>query len=233
MDTTISYQRLWELFKKNFFLLIISALVLAAAAYAGSKFLIHPKYQSTAALLVNRSSNTDPNAALGNQQADIQIIYTYRDLATRPVILDQVARNLRNRYPDITSNGLTKMVTVSSVQNSQIFSISARSNDPVESRDIANMTADVFKTKAVQVMGKSISNVSIVSRGLRANTPVSPNVRLCTLAGFLLGGFIAVLFVLIKEMSDNTYRDLAFLEQLKLNSLGTVNYASFHKGRTK
>ncbi|MFT8469797.1 MAG: Wzz/FepE/Etk N-terminal domain-containing protein [Oenococcus sp.] len=233
MDTTISYQRLWELFKKNFFLLIISALVLAAAAYAGSKFLIHPKYQSTAALLVNRSSNTDPNAALGNQQADIQIIYTYRDLATRPVILDQVARNLRNRYPDITSNDLTKMVTVSSVQNSQIFSISARSNDPVESRDIANMTADVFKTKAVQVMGKSISNVSIVSRGLRQDTPVSPNVRLFTLAGFLLGGFIAVLFVLIKEMSDNTYRDLAFLEQLKLNSLGTVNYASFHKGRTK
>ncbi|MFT8879267.1 MAG: Wzz/FepE/Etk N-terminal domain-containing protein [Oenococcus sp.] len=233
MDTTISYQRLWELFKKNFFLLIISALVLAVAAFAGGKFLIHPKYQSTAALLVNRSSNTDPNAALGNQQADIQIIYTYRDLATRPVILDQVARNLRNRYPDITSNGLTKMVTVSSVQNSQIFSISARSNDPVESRDIANMTADVFKTKAVQVMGKSISNVSIVSRGLRANTPVSPNVRLFTLAGFLLGGFIAVLFVLIKEMSDNTYRDLAFLEQLKLNSLGTVNYASFHKGRTK
>ncbi|EHN58199.1 YveK family protein [Oenococcus kitaharae] len=233
MDTTISYQRLWELFKKNFFLLIISALVLAAVAYAGSRFLIHPKYQSTAALLVNRSNNTDPNAALGNQQADIQIIYTYRDLATRPVILDQVARNLRGRYPDISSSSLASMVTVSSVQNSQIFSISARSNDPVESRDIANMTADVFKTKAVQVMGKSISNVSIVSRGLRQDTPVSPNVRLFTLAGFLLGVFIVVLFVLIKEMSDNTYRDLSFLEQLKLNNLGTVNYASFHKGRAK
>ncbi|MFT8917043.1 MAG: Wzz/FepE/Etk N-terminal domain-containing protein [Oenococcus sp.] len=233
MDTTISYQRLWELFKKNYILLFLSAIILAAAAFAVSKFVIHPKYQSTTALLVNRSQNNNAGAALGDQQADIQIIYTYRDLATRPVILDQVARQLRDRYPDVTSTSLTKMVSVTSAQNSQIFSISARSNNPTESRDIANTTADVFRNKAVQVMGSSISKVSIVSKGLRENRPVSPNVRLFTLAGFLLGGFIAVVYVLIKEMSDNTFRDLDFLEQLKLNSLGTVNYASFRKGRAK
>lgn len=233
MDTTISYQRLWELFKKNYILLFLSAIILAATAFAVSKFVIRPKYQSTTALLVNRSENNNAGAALGDQQADIQIIYTYRDLATRPVILDQVARQLRDRYPDVTSTSLTKMVSVTSAQNSQIFSISARSHDPRESRDIANTTADVFRNKAVQVMGSSISKVSIVSKGLREDTPVSPNVRLFTLAGFLLGGFIAVVYVLIKEMSDNTFRDLDFLEQLKLNSLGTVNYASFRKGRAK
>ncbi|MCV3296561.1 MAG: Wzz/FepE/Etk N-terminal domain-containing protein [Oenococcus sp.] len=230
MDTTISYQRLWQLFKKNFVMLLFLALVFAAAAYSISRFLIQPKYQSTAALLVNRRQNSDTNTALGDQQADVQMIYTYKDLATRPVILNRVVSALSGRYADITSSSLSGMITISSNQNSQIFSISARSEDPNESRDIANTTADVFKNQAVKIMGRSISNVSIVSRGLREATPVSPNVRLYTLAGFLLGAFIGVMIVLIREMADNAYRDPEFLGQLGLNNLGTVNYAAFHKG---
>ncbi|MFT8324382.1 YveK family protein [Oenococcus sicerae] len=231
MDSTISYQRLWELFKKNFVLLVVSALALAAIAFSVSKFVLTPKYQSTTALLVNSNQNDSTGAALGNQQADVQLIYTYKDLATRPVILNRVVSQLKPSYSDLTKASIQKMVSISSSQNSQIFSINAISKNPSEARDVANTTANIFKNEAVKLMGKSVSNVSIVSQGLKASKPVSPNTKLITLAGFLLGAFLAVAYVLIKELSDNTYRDTDYLNQLSFNNLGTVNYAAFHKGR--
>ncbi|MFT8329002.1 MAG: Wzz/FepE/Etk N-terminal domain-containing protein [Oenococcus oeni] len=231
MDTTISYQRLWELFKKNFFFMFFSALVFMAAAFAVCEFVIAPKYQSTTALLVNRSQGDSAATALNDQQADVQLIYTYKDLITRPVILDKVAKKLKLTYPSLTSTSLSKMITVSSTTNSQIFSIAVRSTSPKESKEIANETASVFKNEAVKLMGKSISKVTIVSSGLKNNTPVFPNTKLFSLAGFLIGGFLAVGYILIKELSDNTYRETDYINQLGFNNLGTVNYAAFHKRR--
>ncbi len=230
MDSTISYQRLWELFKKNFVLLVVSAVALAAVAFAISEYVITPKYESTAALLVNGNQNNS-TAALGDQQAYVQMIYTYKDLATRPVILNQVLSDLQSDYPDLSSSTLAGMITVSSTANSQIFSISAISENSSEARDVANTTAQIFKNEAVKLMGKSVSNVSIVSRGLKTSKPVSPNKKLITVAGFLFGAFLVIAYVLIKELSDNTYRDTDYLNQLSFNNLGTVNYAAFHKGR--
>ncbi|OIM25242.1 capsular biosynthesis protein [Oenococcus oeni] len=232
MDTRISYQRLWQLFKKNFLLMFFSALIFSAAAFAACKFIITPKYQSTNALLVNRSQDESAATALNEQQADVQLIYTYKDLITRPVILNKVAKNLKSSYPTLTSTALSKMITVSSTTNSQIFSIVVRSTSPEESKAIANETASVFKNEAVKLMGKSISNVTIVSSGLKSSTPVFPNVKLFSLAGFLLGGLLAVAYVLIKEISDNAYRETEYISELGFNNLGTVNYAAFHKRRS-
>ncbi|MFT8414226.1 MAG: Wzz/FepE/Etk N-terminal domain-containing protein [Oenococcus oeni] len=231
MDTTISYQRLWELFKKNFFFMLFSALIFAIVAFAICKFVIAPKYQSTAAILVNRSQDDTATTALGDEQADVQLIYTYKDLITRPVILNKVAKELKSTYPSLTSTSLTKMITVSSTTNSQIFSIAVRSTSSQEAKEISNTTASVFKNEAVSLMGKSISNVTVVSSGIKNNTPVFPNTKLFSLAGFLIGGFLAVAYVLIRELADNTYRDTDYIGQLGFNNLGTVNYAAFHKGR--
>ena len=231
MDTTISYQRLWELFKKNFFFMLFSALIFAIVAFAICKFVIAPKYQSTAAILVNRSQDDTATTALGDEQADVQLIYTYKDLITRPVILNKVAKELKSTYTSLTSTSLTKMITVSSTTNSQIFSIAVRSTSSQEAKEISNTTASVFKNEAVSLMGKSISNVTVVSSGIKNNTPVFPNTKLFSLAGFLIGGFLAVAYVLIRELADNTYRDTDYIGQLGFNNLGTVNYAAFHKGR--
>ncbi|AZZ60451.1 capsular biosynthesis protein [Oenococcus sp. UCMA 16435] len=231
MDTTISYQRLWELFKKNFFFMLFSALIFAIVAFAICKFVIAPKYQSTAAILVNRSQDDTATTALSDEQADVQLIYTYKDLITRPVILNKVAKELKSTYPSLTSTSLTKMITVSSTTNSQIFSIAVRSTSSQEAKEIANTTASVFKNEAVSLMGKSISNVTVVSSGIINNTPVFPNTKLFSLAGFLIGGFLAVAYVLIRELSDNTYRETDYIGQLGFNNLGTVNYAAFHKRR--
>ncbi|MCP9380658.1 YveK family protein, partial [Lacticaseibacillus paracasei] len=59
-----------------------------------AKAFIAPKYESDTSLLVNRKQQEDPNMQWNAQQADIQIINTYKDIITRPVVLQAVADDL-------------------------------------------------------------------------------------------------------------------------------------------
>ena len=90
-------------------------------------------------------------------------------------------------------------------------------------RDAANEIAKVFKQKVSSIM--SVSNVSIVSKAVNNTNPVSPNVKLITLAGLVIGIFVGFVWGLIKELTDRTVKDVSYLtDELKLTNLGQVNF---------
>lgn len=67
--------------------------------------------------------------------------------------------------------------------------------------------------------------MSIVSKATKNKIPVSPNVKLITLAGLVAGVMTAFGWGLIKELTDRTVKDLAFLtEELNLTNLGVISY---------
>lgn len=67
------------------------------------------------------------------------------------------------------------------------------------SQDIAN----VFKTKIASIM--AVSNVSIASKATKNTEPVSPNVKLITLSGFVLGVVTAFGWGLIHQGSNRSH----------------------------
>ena len=70
----------------------------------------------------------------------------------------------------------------------------------------------------------SVSNVSVVSKAVNNKTPVSPNVKLITLVGLIVGIFVGFVWGLIKELTDRTIKEVSFLtDELKLTNLGQVN----------
>ncbi|HBI93560.1 MAG TPA: capsular biosynthesis protein, partial [Terrisporobacter glycolicus] len=80
MDNIIDIKRLWLVLKKNMILIIVWGIVLAGVAFGISKFIIQPQYSSSVALLVNRKADENQAAQLQNQQADVQMINTYKDI---------------------------------------------------------------------------------------------------------------------------------------------------------
>lgn len=264
MDNVIDLRRLWLIVRRNGWLMLLLGILFSGISFGVAKFVIPPMYSASADLLVNRQhDDTQQGLQYNDQQADVQIINTYKDIITRPIILNAVVKELNRprkvqvspavpaqydvnewgqqvqtspgheavykMMPSIYRNRglddktIADMISISNKTNSQVFSVNVKSRDAKMSQDIANAIANVFKTKIDSIM--AVSNVSIVSKATKNTVPVSPNVKLITLAGFFLGVVTAFGWGFIKEITDRTVKDLAFLtEELNLTNLGIINY---------
>lgn len=266
MNEQIDLSQLWNVFKRSFIAMILLGILGMGVAYFGAKAFIAPKYAASTSMLVNRKQDNNANMQLNAQQADIQIINTYKDIITCPVILRTVADDLTSprryvskkaekavygtrynattgvrerytvteaqpaqyklkpaKYSNISEGDLAKMVSVSSTQNSQVFTVNVTDTDPVRARDVANEIAKVFKDKIATIM--SVSNVSVVSKATADPVPVSPRLNLMTAIGLILGIVVAFVWGLVRELTDQTIKDIDYItNDLGLVNLGLVNY---------
>lgn len=254
---TIDLTQLIRICRKHIWALILWSVGLALVGWGVASFIISPKYTSSAQVLVNqKGSRNDPNAAYAAQQANMQLVTTYKDIVTSHVILQEASNRLANptrvvkkaqpakyrteadgtrrlikkaqpavidrsgKSYSVTANQLAKNISVSTQQQSQVFSINAKADTPDKSKAEADAVAEVFRDRIKSIM--NVNNVTIVAP---ATTGVqsSPNVRLFTLAGFVIGLVLSFAVVMIRELSDTAVRDDSYLtETLGLTNLGQI-----------
>ena len=231
---TIDLSRLMALLRKHFKMLIIWTLLAGMLGFTMAQFVVVPKYTATTEILVNQRHTNDNNGqAYNNQQADIQMINTYKDLITNQVILNKVSHELGStktvrEYGRSYSMPVAKLkgaIKISNQQNSQVFSVAVETDDPNMSAAAANTIARVFKEQIKKIM--SVNNVTIVSRAAVPDSPSSPNIKLFTLVGAVLGLLLSVVYLIVKELMDTTIKDDEFMtEELALDNLGHIDH--FH-----
>lgn len=263
MNNVLELRQLWHIIQKHLFALIFMAIIGACAGYGVAKFVIAPTYSASTSMLVNRSADDTSTATanLSDQQADVQLINTYKNLIISSNVLGTVSDKLENPAPIVVQKAkdavyqtladgtrrlvtpaqkeitkpsnktkyqlsvdeLKSMVTITSQQNSQVFSINVKSKDPKLAADVANEVADVFKDKIGGFM--KINNVSIIDSAKANKKPVSPNTKLFTLAGLVVLGGLTFLYMLIKELSDTTIKSPDEVSQLfGMTNLGVIGH---------
>ncbi|MEE6663309.1 YveK family protein [Limosilactobacillus fermentum] len=223
----IDLQHLWKLFVQHVRMILIWTVGLGVIAWGLAAFVIPAKYTATTQILVNqRSSNDNNGQAYNNQQADIQMINTYKDIITNQVILKNASKQLANpsgsqRAYALSVAKLKDSLTVSTQTNSQVFSLSAEAGNPTEAKVIANTVAKVFKKQIRSMM--NVNNVTIVSEATTPTSQSFPNKKLFALAGLVLGFLISYVYVLVRDLTDTTVRDNDFMtNELGLTNLGQV-----------
>ncbi|GMM17825.1 Wzz/FepE/Etk N-terminal domain-containing protein [Lactobacillus amylovorus subsp. amylovorus] len=259
-DNTIYLTQLLQLCRRHIWALILWSIGLALVGWGIANFVISPKYTSSAQILVNQKSNeNDPNAAYTTQQANMQLVNTYKDIVTSHVILKDASDRLTNpvrvvkkakpaKYKttdgrkvlvrkaqpavierdgkaySVSAAQLAKSVSVATQQQSQVFSVSAKADTPEKAKAEANAVARSFRDQIPNIM--NINNVTILApatNGIKS----SPNVKMFTLAGFVIGLVLTFAVILIREMTNTTVRDDTYLTQdLGLTNLGYVSH--FH-----
>lgn len=243
MDNVIDLSHLWQVVRRNLGLILAMGVIFAVVGFTVSKFVIHPEYSSSTVVLVNRKQNdNNAGAQFQNQQADVQLISTYKDIITRPVILNQVVDDLTEKHTEkqsdgtkktvpakytkseVNANNLSDMISISNQQNSQVFSVNVKTEDPDLSKDVANEVAKVFQKKVGNIMS-SASDVSIVSKAVANSKPVSPKVPLITLISFFVGLLFGFAWAWVRDLTDRTVKSISFLtDDLGLTNLGVVGY---------
>lgn len=257
-ENTIDLTQLLQICRRHIWALIIWSVGLALVGWSVANFIISPKYTSNAQILVNQKANkNDPNAAYNTQQANMQMVTTYKDIVTSHVILQDASDRLANpvrvvkkakpaKYKtnadgrrvlvrkaqpevversgksySVSTSELAKSVSVNTQQQSQVFSISATADTPEKAKVEANAVARSFRDQIPNIM--NINNVTIVAPATNGSQS-SPNVKLFTLAGFVIGLVLSFAVILIREMTDTTVKDDAFLtDNLGLVDLGLVD----------
>ncbi|WP_426402142.1 YveK family protein [Lactiplantibacillus plantarum] len=223
MDQTVSFDFFIRLVRK-YWRAIVSFTVVGLIVAAGlTFFVITPKYQSSVQILVNRK-NTNAATEYVGQQADVQMITTYKELIAGQVVLKPAKQQLSKRYGiERSLNSLKSEVSVTSTTNSQVFSIAVTDADAKASAMIANQIARSFKNQVQKII--KVNNVTIVAPAETPNGAVSPKKPLNMLIGLVVGLLLGFVYAAIRMLTDRRVHDADFLtDELGLTSLGLVNH---------
>lgn len=100
MNNVLELRQLWDIIRKHFLVILFMAIIGAGLGFGIAKFLIAPTYSASTSMLVNRSNdNNNGSVNLSDQQADVQIISTYKNLVISSNVLGDVSKQLKHPEP--------------------------------------------------------------------------------------------------------------------------------------
>ena len=184
---------------RNWYKILLSAVVVGAIVFVYFFNFVTPEYTSTSILYVLSKSTSITSVA------DIQIgSYLTEDyvevISGRPV-LDQVIENL-GLEDELTYASLLSMVSLENPDDTRMIEISVTSTDPELAKAIADEIADVAATFIGQKMDQD--EPSIIQYGYVSEDASSPNVKRNTVLGVLVGAVIAILIICIVYLLNDS-----------------------------
>ena len=201
------------------FLIVVTAFVMAIITLGYNTFIIKPTYtSSTRIYVVNRQPGD--NSTLTNQdlQAGSYLVKDYKEIILSQDVLAKVISDLKlNMQP----SALAKKITVTVPTDTRIVSIAVSDGDAKEAARIANSLRQVAAEKIIAVT--KVADVTTLEEAEIPNAPSSPNIRRNTLIGFLAGGVLISVVILVVEVLDDRVKKPEDVEEaLGITLLGVV-----------
>lgn len=213
IDVLYLLRKLWS---RKFFIIFI-ALAVGIIALLGSIFFIKPKYTSTTRIyVVSRSSDS----SLTNQdlQAGSYLVNDYKEVITSNEVLSSV---ISQENLSLSTTELSNMISVNIPTDTRVISISVEDTNAQEVSDIANTIREVAAEKIKSVT--KVDDVTTLEAAEVASKPSSPNIKRNAALGALVGGFLAIVGILVLEVLDDRVRRPEDVEEvLGMTLLGVV-----------
>lgn len=94
-ENQLDLNQLLRICRQHVWLFVIWTIALGVLGFVVAEFAVIPKYTASTQILVNQKHSSS-DQAYNNQQADIQMINTYKDIITNQVILSKASKQLEN-----------------------------------------------------------------------------------------------------------------------------------------
>jgi capsular polysaccharide biosynthesis protein len=183
--------------------------ILAAAGFGVSKFLITPQYEASALMIVNTRQDITSNVTSDQINSATKLVSTYSIIIKSDTVLQQVIDNLGL---SLTYQQLASRVTVSAVDDTQVMKVTVKSDNPEWARQVCEQITVISPDVILESV--EAGSVKVISNAAINPAPVSPNVGRNTMLGGVLGLVISVGIILLTVLLDNKidvakYLDLA------------------------
>ena len=212
----INLRDLLSYFKKHLILFIVMVLFVVSAGTIYSVFLLKPEYKAQATVIL--SSDKSKNTVQSEINANKNLIDTYTEVVKSHRVLDRVKNKMQI---DDTYEQLVKKVTVASLKDTEIISISVVDRDKNHSYSLANTIADTFTNEIGQIYNDK--SVNVLDRAVEPQKPHNVDLvkqeAIYAAAGIVLA--TAVIFLMF--YIDRTIKTTEQIEQLfKLPIYGKI-----------
>lgn len=212
----INLRDLLSYFKKRLILFIVVVLFVVSAGTIYSVFILKPEYKSQATVIL--SSDKSKNTVQSEINANKNLIDTYTEVVKSHRVLDRVKSEMQI---EDTYEQLVKKVTVASLKDTEIISISVVDLDKNHSYSLANRIADTFTNEIGQIYNDK--SVNVLDRAVEPQKPYNVDIvkqeAIYAAAGIVLA--TAVIFLMF--YFDRTIKTTEQIEQLfKLPIYGKV-----------
>ena len=215
----IDLKELFEFIKKKIGLLITITVVICLLGCIYGLFIQKPMYKSYTTIILGGNETT---ASQTITQSDItlnkNLVDTYAELVKSRRVLEQVIAELDLEE---TYEELSNKISVSSVNNTEIIKITVADSNPIEAKNVANVTANFFSKEVVKLY--NMNNVNVLDEANEANEPYNINIPKQVIIYFFIGIIIALSILFIIFYFDRTIKSVEQVEQkIKLPILGGV-----------
>ena len=214
IDVLALLHKLWT--KK--LLILFTAFYFAAFSFLGTYFFIQPTYTSTTRIYVVNQATDNKNLSAQDLQAGTYLANDYKEIITSNDVLSEV---IKDEKLNLSEAELSKMVSVNIPTDTRLISISVKAKTGQDAQVLANKVREVASKKIKTVT--KVEDVTTLEEAKLPSSPSSPNIKRNVLLGAILGGFVAIVAVLVREVLDDRVRRPEDVEDaLGMTLLGIV-----------
>lgn len=203
-------------------IIIAATLVGAIVSVVATEVLQNDEYRSEAQLIVNQRSNQDA-IQLNEIQTNVSLIDTYRQIIMGKSVLERVSAQTDNSLTTIT---LRDAITITQTADAQTFNIVATLDSPELAQEVVMSVIEVFDETLRDIYGTDVLNVYVLSAASFEPDQIKTNILYRAIIGGLLGAFITLFVLFLREMLDTSIKDEDFIRQFGLVKLGELESLS-------
>ena len=194
-----------KLFLTNFYVLLLAGLLFGGAVFAVTTYLITPVYESRVSFYVyNTSSITSQQGTVNSSdlQAAESLATTYSKILGSNSVLDAVVNDVNRTESEksLERKDLAEMIKVSVITDTQLLEVVVSSTDPEYACKIAGSFGRVAPREIVRIT--KAGGVELVDRPEVADEQTSPRRIFDSAIGFIIGGIIAGIVLIMRAASD-------------------------------
>lgn len=208
LETELDLEALFKALWRKKLAIIVVAILFAVIAYAGTKLLITPKYQSKFTAYVNNRAEDTTVLTSSDLSASQSLTNTYSEIILSRTALETAAKHAGL---DLSHSKLRNAVSVDIASNTQIITIAVVLEDNQQAYALATAIEEYIPDYAANIVEGS--SMKIIDVPYCPTTIYSPNYIRNAALGGILGILVFCVIVLIRTMMDSRVKDQADLEK--------------------
>ena len=212
----INLKEVYSYFKSRLLWMILAIVVIVIIGNVYTILTRIPMYQSNTTIVLVGESKKEYSQT--DSQLNQNLIGTYSEIITSRKVLQQVIDNLKLK---MTVDELSKKITTSSVEDTEIIRITVNNEKKKMAAEIANEVADVFSDEIQDIY--NLENVAIIDKAEEADAPYNINYVKDNVIYLMIGVVLSFGVVFVMYYFDTTIKSSEIVEEkLGLTVIGIV-----------